>query len=208
MPTVALYDMNGQAIGEIALSEKVFAAPKNEALMHQAVVRYLANQRQGTAATKTRAMVRGGGRKPWRQKGTGRARHGSIRSPIWVGGGTVFGPVPRDYRHGLPKKARRQALRAALSAKVAADELIVVDQLTLPSPKTKEMAAVLGKLPVGDQKALIVLGAPDRNIQLSARNLPNVRTEGAANLHAYAVLTHGKVVLTKDAVARVEEVLG
>ncbi|NLY30171.1 MAG: 50S ribosomal protein L4, partial [Firmicutes bacterium] len=137
MPKVAVYNMQGNTVGELELNDEIFAAPVNTGLMHQAVVMYLANQRRGTAATKTRAAVSGGGRKPWRQKGTGRARHGSIRSPIWVGGGVTFGPQPRDYRLAMPKKARRQALKSALSSKVAAGSLIVVDELKFDEPKTR-----------------------------------------------------------------------
>src|SRR5690606_23319368 len=154
----SVYNMKGETVGEIDLKDEVFGAPVREALMHQAVVRHLANARQGTVSTKTRAEVSGGGRKPWRQKGTGRARHGSIRSPIWVGGGTVFGPKPRDYRQKLPKKARRAALRSALSSKVASGDFVVLDALHLDAPKTKEMAEVLTNLKAAGEKALFVTG--------------------------------------------------
>lgn len=207
MPKVAVYNLEGQTVGEMELSDVVFGAPVNEALLHQAVVMYLANQRQGTASTKTRGEVRGGGRKPWRQKGTGRARHGSIRSPIWVGGGVVFGPKPREYRQKMPKKARRAALRSALSEKVREGNLIVLESLTLPEPKTKLMAGVLNRL-AAERKPLIVLAERDRNVELSTRNLPGAATMQATDVNVYQVLVHDKLVLTKDAVAKLEEALG
>lgn len=207
MPKVSVYNLEGQTVGEIELSDAVFGAPVNEALLHQAVVTYLNNQRQGTASTKTRAEVRGGGRKPWRQKGTGRARHGSIRSPIWVGGGVTFGPKPREFRQALPKKARRAAMRSALSAKVRDGELIVLETLSMAEPKTKEMAAVLSRLSA-ERKPLIVLSERDRNVELSTRNLPGAGTTQATDMNVYQVLAHDKLVLTKDAVAKLEEALG
>ncbi|NLJ86247.1 MAG: 50S ribosomal protein L4 [Firmicutes bacterium] len=206
MPKVAVYDMQGQSVGELELSDKVFAATINESLMHQAVVMYLANQRRGTAATKTRAAVRGGGRKPWRQKGTGRARHGSIRSPIWVGGGVAFGPQPRNYRLSMPKKARRQALRSALSSKVASGELIVLDDLQFNEPKTRNMMGVLRNLEV-EGKALVVTGDGARNVYLSARNIPGVTTSRAIDLNVYGVLNNNRLIMTKEAVKAIEEVL-
>ncbi|NLA58635.1 MAG: 50S ribosomal protein L4 [Firmicutes bacterium] len=206
MPKVAVYDMQGNTVGELELKDEIFAAPVNVALMHQAVVTYLANQRQGTVATKTRAMVRGGGRKPWRQKGTGRARHGSIRSPIWVGGGVTFGPQPRDYRLAMPKKARRQALKSALSSKVSAGNLIVVDELKFDEPKTRRMVEVLNNLQV-QGKALVVTGSDGRNVVLSARNIPGVDTIRAQDLNVYAVLNCEQLIMTKEAVEVVEEVL-
>lgn len=206
MPTVTVYNTEGQPVGEMELNPKVFGAEINEALMHDAVVMYLANQRVGTASTKTRGEVSGGSRKPWRQKGLGRARHGSIRSPIWVGGGVVFGPKPREWRQKMPRKARRQALRSALSAKVQAGELLVLDQLVLPEPKTREMARVLKNLQL--DKALLVTRDPDAVVQRSARNIPGVETGVAKDLNVYQVLKYPKVVLTRDAVAAVEEVLG
>lgn len=207
MPKVSVYNLEGQTVGEIELSDAVFGAPVNDALMHQAVVTYLNNQRQGTASTKTRAEVRGGGRKPWRQKGTGRARHGSIRSPIWVGGGVTFGPKPREFRQAMPKKARRAAMRSALSAKVRDGEIIVLETLALAEPKTKQMAAVLSRLSA-ERKPLIVLAERDRNVELSTRNLPGAGTTQATDMNVYQVLAHDKLVLTKDAVAKLEEALG
>lgn len=211
MPKVAVYNIEGEQVGDLDLKDEVFGVEVNEALMHQAVVRYLANQRQGTVSTKTRGEVSGGGRKPWRQKGTGRARHGSTRSPIWVGGGTVFGPKPRDYRQAMPKKARRAALRSALSAKVADGELIVLEglkDLGLERPRTREMAALIRRLDLEGKRPLFVLAEPDKTLYLSARNLPGVDTETVDRLNVYKVLRHGHVVLAREAVDRVEEVLG
>ena len=206
MPKVAVYNMQGNTVGELELNDEIFAAPVNTGLMHQAVVMYLANQRRGTAATKTRAAVSGGGRKPWRQKGTGRARHGSIRSPIWVGGGVTFGPQPRDYRLAMPKKARRQALKSALSSKVAAGSLIVVDELKFDEPKTRRMIEVLNNLQV-QGKALVVTVSDGGNVVLSARNIPGVNTIRAQDLNVYAVLNSEQLIMTKEAVEVVEEVL-
>ncbi|MBO2520861.1 MAG: 50S ribosomal protein L4 [Firmicutes bacterium] len=208
MPKVAVYNMKGEQVGDLELSETVFGAPVNEGLVHQAVVRYLANQRQGTASTKTRGEVSGGGRKPWRQKGTGRARQGSIRAPQWVGGGTVFGPKPRDYRQAMPKKARRAALRSALSSKVASGELLVLDELTFEEPKTKKMVEVLQNLKAAGASALVVTGELDRNVILSARNIPGVGTTRAGDLNVYDVVAHARLIATKDAIAKIEEVLG
>ena len=203
MPKVAVYNMQGNTVGELELNDEIFGAPVNTALMHQAVVTYLANQRQGTAATKTRAAVRGGGRKPWRQKGTGRARHGSIRSPIWVGGGVTFGPQPRDYRRAMPKKARRQALKSALSSKVAAGSLIVLDELKFDEPRTRRMVDVLKNLQV-QGKALVVTAGEGRNVVLSARNLPGIDTISAQDLNTYAVLNSEQLILTNVEVDVVE----
>lgn len=207
MPKVSVYNLEGKEVGEIELSDTVFGAAINEPLLHEAVVIYLNNQRQGTASTKTRAEVRGGGRKPWRQKGTGRARHGSIRSPIWVGGGVTFGPKPKEYRKALPKKARRAALRSALSAKVNEGNLIVVDEFTLDEPKTKQMVTILSRFPE-QRKPLIVLAERDRNVELSTRNLPGAGTTRAQDINVYQVLNHDKVLVTRDAVAMLEEALG
>lgn len=207
MPKVPVYNTSGEQVGELDLNESVFGTRVNSALLHQAVVMYEANRRLGTAATKTRAMVSGGGRKPWRQKGLGRARHGSTRSPLWRKGGVVFGPSPRDYRQRMPKKMRRAALRSALSAKVRDGELVVVDQLSLEAPKTKLVASVLANLNLEDAKPLIVLAEPDDNVRLAARNLPGVQTIEARELNAYHILKHPRVLFTRDAVARVEEAL-
>ncbi|HHW10549.1 MAG TPA: 50S ribosomal protein L4 [Firmicutes bacterium] len=205
MPKVAVYDMEGRVVGEIDLDDRVFGVEVNQALLHQAVVMYQANQRQGTAATKNRALVSGGGRKPWRQKGTGRARQGTIRAPQWRGGGTVFGPTPRDYRQAMPRKARQAALRSALSAKAQAGEIVVLDELSLAEPKTKLMAKLMAALEAG--KALVVTPEADENLIRSARNLPYVGLSPVTDLNAYIVLLYDKLVLTRDAVGRLEEAL-
>lgn len=205
MPKVPVYNMEGKQVDEIELSDAIFGTEVNVPLLHQAVVACEANRRQGTASTKTRSEVRGGGRKPWRQKGTGRARHGSIRSPIWVGGGVVFGPKPRDYRQALPKKMRRAALKSALSAKVDSGDIVVLDSLSLPQIKTKRMAEILERLNVSGT-ALIVTADRDRNVELSARNIPGVSLRPAEGINAYEILKHRKLVITRDGVAKVEEV--
>lgn len=207
MAKVALYNMEGDTVGEVELSDAVFGVEVSPALLHQVVVAYLANQRVGTVATKTRSLVRGGGRKPWRQKGTGRARQGSIRAPHWKGGGTAFGPKPRDYRLDVPRQARRKALKGALSAKLRDGEIRVLDGLAFEEPKTRRMAAVLGNLDAGGQKALIVTVGPDSNVYKSARNIVGVKSVAAADLNVYDVLNHRRLVITRDAVQRVEEVL-
>lgn len=207
MPKVAVYNREGATVGEITLSDAVFGAEVNNGLLHEVVQMYLANQRQGTSDTKTRAEVRGGGRKPWRQKGTGRARQGSIRSPQWRKGGVAFGPHPRDYGWTMPKKARRAALRQALSAKFAAGDLIVVESFELEAPKTKDVVALLTAINA-PKKAYIVTGAESVNIYKSARNIPGVLSNAARNLNVYEVLNAGKLVMTREAVAKVEEVFG
>jgi len=206
VPRVAVYNTQGEQVGEIDLKDEVFGVPVNEAVLHEVMVMYRANRRRGSHDTKTRAEVSGGGRKPWRQKGTGRARHGSIRSPIWRGGGIVFGPHPRDYGYEVPKKVRRLALKSALSARVQEGKLLVLDGLELDAPKTKEMVRILNNLKVQD-KALVVTGEKNENVVKSARNLPGVMSTEASLLNAYDVLRHGTVVMTRDAVAKVEEVL-
>lgn len=207
MPTVNVLDMNGSQVGELELSESVFGIEPNQAVLHDAIVMQQASQRRGTHAVKNRSAVRGGGRKPWKQKGTGRARHGSIRSPIWVGGGVVFGPTPRSYTYKLPKKVRRLAIRSALSSKVKEDSLVVLDQLSLEAPKTKDMVKVLNNLNA-DRKALVVSDSFDENIALSARNIPGVKVIDATGLNVLDVLNYDKLIITRDAVSRVEEVLG
>ncbi len=206
MPVVALYNIKGEQIGDIQLSDHVFAAEINQSLIHDVVVMHNANKRQGTAATKTRGLVRGGGRKPWRQKGTGRARHGSIRSPLWVGGGTVFGPSPRDYSYTMPKKARRAALRSALSAKMESGDIIVIDSFEVSEPKTKQVVELLHNLNVNG-KAMLVIGGYDSNVYLSSRNIPGVKSSPAREINVSDVMIYGKIILTQDAVAKVEEVL-
>ncbi|MFC4075413.1 50S ribosomal protein L4 [Salinithrix halophila] len=207
MPKVNVLDMNGGQVGELELSDSVFGIEPNESVLHEAVVMQQASQRRGTHAVKNRSAVRGGGRKPWKQKGTGRARHGSIRSPIWVGGGVAFGPTPRSYAYKLPKKVRRLAIRSALSSKVKDENVIVLDQLSLDAPKTKDMVKVLSNLKA-DRKALVVGRDFDENVALSARNIPGVKVIDAQGLNVLDVLNFDKLIITRDAVSRVEEVLG
>ncbi len=206
MPTVALYNMEGAKIGDIELNDAVFGQEVNAPVVHEVVKNYLANQRQGTQSTKTRTEVRGGGIKPWRQKGTGRARQGSIRAPQWTGGGVALGPKPRDYRYSVNKKVKKIALKSALSSKVAADEIIVVDGLKLDEIKTAKIAAMLKALNV-NEKALIVTAECDENIYKSSRNIKDVTPTYAATLNTYEVLKHNKLVVSKDAIAKIEEVL-
>ncbi|HHY13592.1 MAG TPA: 50S ribosomal protein L4 [Thermoanaerobacterales bacterium] len=205
MPKVAMHNIEGEEVGEVMLAEDIFNVPIRTDILHQVVNMQLANRRRGTASTKTRAEVRGGGRKPWRQKGTGRARHGSIRSPLWVGGGVTFGPKPRSYKYSLPKKVRRLALKSALSSKVAGNELLILDQLPIESPKTKKMVGILNNLNI-ERKALIVTLNRDENLEKSARNIPGITTTIVSNLNVYDILKHDKLVLTKEALDKVEEV--
>ena len=192
-------------VGSMDLNENVFGADVRTDVMHEVVVNYLANQRQGTQSTKTRTEVRGGGIKPWRQKGTGRARQGSIRAPQWVGGGVALGPKPRDYRYAVNKKVRRLALKSALSAKVQDSELIVLDAFEAPEIKTKQVAELLKNLKV-TEKALIVLPENDKNIVASARNIKGVDTTYVGAINTYEVLSHTKCIILKDAVTKLEEV--
>lgn len=204
MANISVYNMEGNEVGTIELNDAVFGVKVNEHLVHQAVVRHLANKRQGTQKAKTRAEVRGGGRKPWRQKGTGHARQGSIRAPQWTGGGVVFAPVPRDYSKKMNKKERRAALRSALTSRVEAEKLIVLDELRLEEIKTKEMQRTLNNLKV--EKAVIVLPEKDEKVVLSARNIPNVATISSDMLSVYDVMKYSTVIMTKAAVASIEEV--
>ncbi|MBQ5678140.1 MAG: 50S ribosomal protein L4 [Clostridia bacterium] len=204
MPKTTLYNTKAEKVGEIELNDLVFGIEANNEAMHTMVVNYLANQRQGTQSTKTRTEVRGGGRKPWRQKGTGRARQGSIRAPQWTGGGVALGPKPRSYRFSVNKKLRRLALKSALSTKVAENEIIVIDELKLDSFKTKEMAAILKAFEVDN--ALVVTAGKDDNVVRSAANIPGIETSMAENLNVYDVLKHSKFIVTKDAVSKIEEV--
>ncbi|MDR3564696.1 MAG: 50S ribosomal protein L4 [Negativicutes bacterium] len=207
MPKVAVYNIAGEKTGEIELNENVFGVEVNEAVLHQAVVMQQANQRLGTAATKTRAMVRGGGRKPWRQKGTGRARSGSRRSPVWVGGGITFGPHPRSYAFSMPRKARRLAIKSALSAKVGAGELLVMEDINFSEPKTKNVVTMLDNLKLGSDKALIILGESIENVEKSSRNITGVKSITSMGLNVIDLLYHDKILITKDAVSKIEEVL-
>lgn len=206
MPKVSLYNQTGSTVGEIELNDSVFGIEPNKQVLFDAVIMQRASLRQGTHKTKIRSEVAGGGRKPWRQKGTGRARQGSIRSPQWRGGGTVFGPTPRSYSFKLPKKVRRLAIKSALSTKVLEENVLVLDNLVLEAPKTKEMAAVLKGLNV-DRKALIVTADLNEAVELSARNLPGVTVVTANGVNVLDVLNHDKLVITKAAVEKVEEVL-
>lgn len=206
MPKVALFNQTGSQVGEIELNDTVFGIEPNKHVLFDAVLMQQASLRQGTHAVKNRSAVRGGGRKPWRQKGTGRARQGSIRSPQWVGGGVVFGPTPRSYSYKLPKKVRRLAIKSALSSKVLDNELVVLDNLSFDAPKTKEMKSVLANLSA-DRKALVVTGDFNESVALSARNIPGVTVVTADSVNVLDVLNHDKLLMTKDAVEKVEEVL-
>lgn len=204
MANVTVYNMEGNEVGTMELNDAVFGVEINEHLVHLAIVRQLANNRQGTQKAKTRSEVSGGGRKPWRQKGTGHARQGSIRAPQWTGGGVVFAPVPRDYEVKMNKKERRAALKSALTSKVQDNKLVVVDSLALAEAKTKEMQKVLTNLKA--EKALIVTAGDDQNVVLSARNIADVQTATVNTINVYDVMKHSTVVVTKDAVASIEEV--
>lgn len=205
MPKVALYNVSGQQIGDIDLNDDVFGIEVNEHVLYEAVKCQLANKRQGTQSVKTRAEVRGGGRKPWRQKGTGRARQGSIRAPHWTGGGVVFAPKPRDYSYQIPKKVKKLAMKSALSSKVQNNELVVLDELKLDQPKTKDMANILKNINA-EKKALIVLDAKNENVLKSARNISGINTILVNNLNVYDILNHDSFIITKEAVKKVEEV--
>ncbi|WP_392486030.1 50S ribosomal protein L4 [Haloimpatiens sp. FM7315] len=204
MPTVGLFNREGQKVSDIQLSDNVFGIEINKEVMHQVVVAQLANKRQGTQSAKTRAEVSGGGIKPWRQKGTGRARQGSIRAPQWIHGGVVFAPKPRDYSKVITKKVKRLALKSALSSKVADQDMMVMEDLHFEAPKTKEFAKVLKALDV--KKALIVVSDKDENAYKSARNIEGVAVIPVNNLNVYDLLKYNKFIVTKEAVAKIEEV--
>lgn len=205
MPKVTVYDMTGKSVGEMNLSDAVFGIEPNAAVMHAAVVNYLANQRQGTQSTLTRAEVRGGGRKPWRQKGTGNARQGSIRAPQWRHGGIALGPKPRDYSYRLNKKVKRLALLSALSSKAQSGDIIVIDELKAAEYKTKTVVNMLTAIGA-DKKALIVTPAVDAKLVKSAANIPGVKTATADSINTYEVLNGGKFVISVDAAKKLEEV--
>ena len=207
MPSVKVYKMDGSVAGEMQLSEKIFNADYNEPLIHQAVVTRLANERQGTKSTLTRTEVRGGGIKPWRQKGTGRARQGSIRAPQWIKGGVVFAPTSRDFSKKMNVEAKRNALFSALSKKVADGELIVVDKLEVSAPKTKEMVK-FGEALKLDKRTVLVMDNDDANVVLASRNIPKLSTLPVAQISTYEVVANSKVVLTKGAVEKIQEVYG
>ena len=204
MATVKVYNMEGAEVGTMELNDSIFGVDVNTHIMHMAVVSQLANKRQGTQSTKTRAEVRGGGRKPWRQKGTGHARQGSTRSPQWVGGGVVFAPKPRDYSFKMNKKEKALAIKSALTSRVVENKFFVIDNLTLDEAKTKKMVALLDGLKL--DKALVVLDKKDENVILSTRNLPNATTVTSNALNVFDILKYDKMVIAKDAVAQIEEV--
>ena len=204
MANVTVYNMEGNAVGEIELNDEVFGVEINEHLVHMAVVQQLANNRQGTQKAKTRGEVSGGGRKPWRQKGTGHARQGSTRAPQWKGGGVVFAPTPREYSFKLNKKEKRAALKSALTSRVNENKLYVIDELTMDAPKTKEFNAVLKALNLN--KALVVLDEIDDNVILSARNIPDVKTAQVNSINVFDILKYDSMLITKSAVETIEEV--
>ena len=204
MPKVDLLNMEGKKVGTVELADSVFAVEVNEYAMHDVVLNYLANQRQGTQSTKTRSEVSGGGKKPWKQKGTGRARQGSIRAPQWIKGGIALGPKPRSYKYTLNKKVKRLALKSALTTKVQENNIIVLDTLNFDEIKTKNMAKVLENIKV--EKALVVLAERNSNVQLSTRNIPNVKAALVNTINTYDLLRYETLVITKDAVEKIEEV--
>lgn len=205
MPKVNLYNMEGKVVGDIELNEGIFGVEVSKEALHAVVKNQLANMRQGTQSTKTKSEVRGGGIKPWRQKGTGRARQGSIRSAQWIKGGIVLGPKPRSFRYTLPKKLKRLAMKSALTSKVSTNELVVLDALNMDEIKTKKMAGVLSNLNV-NTSALIVLADKNEKVELSARNIPGIKMALVNTINVYDILKHDKFIITKDAVAKVEEV--
>ena len=205
MPKIAMVDMAGKQVGDIELNEAVFGIEPNVHVMHAMVVNYLANQRQGTQSTLTRSEVSGGGKKPWRQKGTGRARQGSTRAPQWTHGGIALGPKPRDYRYSLNRKVKRLAMKSAFSSKVLENEMIVVDSIAVDEIKTKKIVEMLKALGA-DKKALIVLSEKDEAVIKSANNIPGVQTALVNTLNVYDILNHDAFIVSKDAVAKIEEV--
>ena len=205
MPKAPLFDVKGNRLGEVELPDAVFGIEPNEYAVHEAVTLQLASRRSGTHDTKTISEVAGGGRKPWRQKGTGRARHGSRRSPLWRGGGVVFGPTPRKYGYSMPKKVRRLALLSALSARAQGDAVFVVDSLELPEPSTKAMAMLFDA--IGVEKPLVVTAVKDEVVEKSTRNIPNALALGVAGLNVYDVVNHQALIIAREAVAKAEEAL-
>ena len=204
MAKVSVYNMEGKEVETMELDDAVFGVEVNEHLVHMAVVQQLANNRQGTQKAKTRSEVRGGGRKPWRQKGTGHARQGSTRAPQWTGGGVVFAPTPRDYSFKMNKKEKRAALKSALSSRVAENKFVVVDELKFDAIKTKDFAKVMSNL--GVEKALVVINDNDTNVVMSAKNIPTVKTASTSTINVYDILKYNTVVVTKDAVNTIQEV--
>ena len=204
MPNVSVFDMNGKKVSDLALAESVFGIEPNSYAMHLCVVNYLANQRQGTQSTRTRSEVSGGGKKPWKQKGTGRARQGSTRAPQWTGGGVVFAPVPRDYSFKMNKREKRAALKSALTSRVEENKFIVIDEINFEEAKTKNFANILKNLDVS--KALVVLEDDNKNAELSARNIADVKTAKTNTINVYDILKYNTVITTKAVVAKIEEV--
>ena len=205
MPKIDVYDINGKKVKEVELKEEIFGIEPNEAVVHSVLINFLANQRQGTQSTKTRSEVAGGGRKPWRQKGTGRARQGSIRAPQWIKGGIALGPKPRSYKYTVNKQEKRLAIKSVLSSKVLENELVVVDELPLKEIKTKEMVKVLSNLKV-DGKALVMLPEKNEKVQKSARNIEGVKTTLVGTINVYDLLKYNKLVVTLDTIKKLEEV--
>jgi large subunit ribosomal protein L4 len=205
MPELEIKDKSNKAVGKIALSDEVFGVAAKDGVVHNAVVNFLANQRQGTHASKTKGLVSGGGRKPWKQKHTGRARAGSSRSPLWRGGGIVFGPQPRDYSYSIPRKARKIALKAALSGKLADAEMTVIDSFAIDKPKTKTMTAILKGLELEGKSILIVVPEYDEAVFLSSRNIPNVTVRRVSDLNSYDVASHNRVLMTRGAAEMLSE---
>ncbi|NCO67135.1 MAG: 50S ribosomal protein L4 [Nitrospirae bacterium CG_4_10_14_0_8_um_filter_41_23] len=208
MPEVEVKDKNNNIVGKMNLSDNIFGVHAKEGVVHSAVVNFLANQRQGTHSTKTKGLVSGGGKKPWKQKGTGRARAGSIRSPLWRGGGIVFGPQPRDYSYNLPKKVKRLALMTAFYRKLADGEVVVIDNFAIEKPKTKEMKEILKNLGLTGKSILIVIPEKDNSVVLSARNIPSVSVIRSADLNTYDVIAHNVLLMTKHAAIRIEDIKG
>jgi large subunit ribosomal protein L4 len=204
MPEVEIKDKNNNTIGKMTLPDDIAGVRTDMSVVHEVAINFLANQRQGTHATKTKGFVSGGGKKPWRQKHTGRARAGSIRSPLWKGGGIVFGPQPRDYRYNLPKKVKRIALMTAFNQKLSDGEVIIIDGFSLEKPRTKELIGILKNLGLNDKSVLIIVGEKDDSVRLSARNIPGVNVVRVADLNTYEVTTHNRLLFTKEAIARLE----
>ncbi len=205
MPEIEVINKESTVTGRIVLPDEIFSVEVRKDILHQVAVNYLANQRQGTAATKTKGLVRGGGKKPWKQKGTGRARAGSIRSPLWRGGGAIFGPQPRDYYYKLPKKVKWFALNSALSAKLKDGELIVIDDIDLIEPKTKAMNSIINKVAT-EGKVLLVIPEKDDKVELASRNIPRLKVARVGQLNAYDVLASGRLIVTTKAVEKMKEV--
>jgi large subunit ribosomal protein L4 len=204
MPELEIKDKNNNTIDKMTLTDDIAGARADMSVVHEAAINFLANQRQGTHATKTKGLVSGGGKKPWRQKHTGRARAGSIRSPLWKGGGIVFGPQPRDYRYNLPKKVKRIALMTAFNQKLSDGEVIIIDAFSFDKPKTKELIGILKNLGINDKSVLIILGEKDDSVRLSARNIPGVNVVRVTDLNTYEVITHNRLLFTKEAIARLK----